>query len=381
MQRVLENLESWASENKASVSLDKTEVCVFASRPIAPENRPKLTYMGAVLNYKTECKFLWITLDESLRFTAHVEKIKKKMVDRGGAIKALSGTKWGCSFKMLRGLHLAYSKSCALYGLAACGPLTAKVTLHTLESQQYLAARGCSLVQRTEQAAAQYHERFTRFPDGNKAKEVALRDAPDPPGRSSWRTVARAAVKEAGLDGTARIPVCTHALTPPWAGSGAGSVTFHPRLAEKVTRADPPEKRKAAAEKTLVALPPALVEAWTDGAVPNACRSRAAVARAAADSRARSPGTEMTGKCAAGARCCSYIAELRALRMCLDRLRRCDGDAVPRGVTVRLCTDSLSAVEALIRGPYEQSGLLEQEVWAGLLALSDQSAAHVHVAF
>eukprot|EP00660_Eupelagonema_oceanica_P011055 gene11055-20041_t len=140
MQKALDNLANWESDNKATVSIEKTETCVFGHVALAEAKRPALTFRGAPLKYNPTPKFLGLTIDESVTFAPHVERIRAKMISRGSILKALGGTRWGCGHKTLRMLHLAFNESCMLYGLAAYGPSTAASTLDKLQAQQYSAA-------------------------------------------------------------------------------------------------------------------------------------------------------------------------------------------------------------------------------------------------
>eukprot|EP00660_Eupelagonema_oceanica_P013113 gene13113-18449_t len=104
------------------------------------------------------------------------------------------------------------------------------------------------------------------------------------------------------------LPAETHS-TPPWTASG-GSVTFCTQLARRVKRTDPPEQRRAAVQETLAKLPPADLDAFTDGSAQDGIRrggSGYVVYTKTGDiACARSV--------AAGLFCSSYRAELVAMR-------------------------------------------------------------------
>ena len=81
-------------------------------------------------------------------------------------------------------------------------------------------------------------------------------------------------------------------------------------------------------------------------------------------------GREHRSRTPAGAICDSYHAEMHALRLAMRDLAAADcAMAVPPQPELRFCTDSQSAIRALERGPWRQSCLLAQEVWAALQQL------------
>eukprot|EP00662_Eupelagonemidae_sp_cell21_P058039 gene58039-biopygen21819 len=155
--------------------------------------------------------------------------------------------------------------------------------------------------------------------------------------------------------------------------------SFHPFLAEKVTRKDPPEKRKAAALSTIAALPRPDVTVYTDGSVlaPDTCEHGGGgfyLVDAA--------GTVHRGRCAAGRFCTSYRAEMQALLLALQSIAA-EGStiSVPPGGEIQLLTDSQSAIRRLERGPWQQTSRLGHQVWLALRAVEVRHDAHVTLAY
>eukprot|EP00662_Eupelagonemidae_sp_cell21_P057094 gene57094-biopygen103409 len=206
--------------------------------------------------------------------------------------------------------------------------------------------------QRVDYCTAVQYERCRRLPEGNRARAIAEQPCPSKPKRRSWRKHAREVLRSADLDEPAREPLATHAHIPPW--EDRGSVDFRPELDQRVTRKDPPEKRKAAAIATLAKLPRADIEAYTDGSVlePRALRRGGGGYTLVDSSR-----STHTGKCAAGRRCTSFRAEISALIKCLDDLIEGKDDkgspiAFPQGrCHILIALDSQSAIKALLKGP------------------------------
>ena len=81
---------------------------------------------------------------------------------------------------------------------------------------------------------------------------------------------------------------------------------------EPVTRRDSKERRRAAAEKTLAALPKPDIRAYTDGSVLYPDRLRDG---GGGYYLVDASGKEHRGRCAAGKICDSFRSELHALRL------------------------------------------------------------------
>ena len=70
------------------------------------ENHPHPVYLG-------------VTLDGTLSFKEHVNKLKKKVATRNNLLSKLASTKWGADAKTLKQTALALSYSTAKY----CAPV------------------------------------------------------------------------------------------------------------------------------------------------------------------------------------------------------------------------------------------------------------------
>eukprot|EP00660_Eupelagonema_oceanica_P003521 gene3522-biopygen26623 len=420
-QEALDRLSRWEVEHQARVSLDKTTVTVFvpSRTPLPAERRPKLWYpdqavpapftgVKRAITYEARPKLLGLTYDERLTFQAHVTDLRPKIQRRAHTLGALNGTKWGCNIRSLRALHLSYVQSKTEYGLAAYGPFATEHTLHPLETEQYHAAckiSGCpkstrrqvalleagleSVAQRVDHKTAVQYERSLRLPAGNRARAAAEEQGPAAPKRRSWRTHARGVLAGAELDACAREPLATFSQIPPW--EPTPEVTLCPDLVRPVTRKDPPAKRKAAALETLAQLEAdapvrggAGIEAYTDGSVLDPREMRTG---GGGYTLVDAGGATHRGKRAAGARCTSFRAELTALVKCLDDIiaGRDDTDApiaLPAARwELRIALDSRSAIQALARGPANQTGALEMTAWERLIRVSRTRNCHVTVQY
>ena len=409
-QQVLDNLSGWEVANKALVSLEKSTATVFTpkQRPLLPRQRPRLTYPDQSLDppfrghprplqYETNPRLLGLKYDEKLSFKSHVADTRARMSRRGATLGALSGTSWGCERDSLRSLHLSYVQSTADYAMAAYGPYAGTKLLGELETEQLFAAcrvSGCtkdtrrevalmeanlqSIEQRLDYCSAMQYERCMRLPGSVKARQVAERQPPDPAPRRDWRQHARGMAARAELDRASREPVVMAAPTPPWRSEH--SVDFRPRLCRPVTKKKNTnaEIREAALE-TLAQLPPADVTAYTDGSVLDPRRMRRG---GGGYTLTDAKGKQFSGKCAAGARCNSYRAELSAMLLCLrDLLSGAKKHAVPQDAVITVALDSQSAIKALAAGPAAQSGRLEIRVWEALSEVCARFRARVIVQY
>jgi ribonuclease HI len=427
-QQVLDNLAAWELDNQALVSMEKSTVTVFnhyrsgpkgwspprllfPDRSAAPGGRRAGRPKMCVIRYDPKPKLLGLVYDERLTFEPHISELRAKLKSRARVRDTLSGTSWGCSRETMRSVHLSYVQSKLEYALPAFAPFVASAKLDGLGTEQYWGAckvSGCPrgtrtevacveadlqpLPQRVDYTAAALHERCKRLPESNHARAIAERDEVAAAGHTSrptWRSRARKVLQEADLYDSAREPLPLHPRVPPWRTRDVSKVDFRPHLALKVTKRDHPEVRRMAAVDTLELLPPCDVSAYTDGSVLDPRR----LGKGGGGYVAEDPdGNRLDGKCAAGARCTSYRAEISAVvKLCDDLLRGHDDGGqmlcgldeigVRRCPEIRICLDCQSAIKALSRGPSEQRGGLEMRAWDRLLAVVRKYDAHITVQY
>ncbi len=332
----------------------------------------RLSYAGEVIKHNRFPVFLGVTLDESLCMARHCEKMEAAMRTRLNVVRRLAGTSWGGSRRMLRSVHVTYCQAKGDYALAAYGPLAADSGRAKLDGCQAAAASvitGCAkhsnvyarlreaeiepFTTRLKSAAAREHEKYHRLPEAVPAHRTARRQDPQGGQARAWRAVARKALEDTGLE-EPRERAPTHAVAPT---EPRGEAELFPELiGPPVTRQDAPEVRKAATLRTLAALPRADLAAWTDGAAQDGVR------RGGGGYVVYRGEEIVTAKAvAAGLHCSSYRAEMVALRDCLRKLETlpAQGKAGERN-TIRVCTDSQSAVRKLRAGPARQKVPLAQ---------------------
>jgi ribonuclease HI len=169
-------------------------------------------------------------------------------------------------------------------------------------------------------------------------------------------------LEQCGILEVPREPLLVVGDIAPWDKS-TNLVTINPTLIRPISRNDPPEDRKSAAEDTLSSLPAASVEVFTDGAADEGVLNGGAGVIVK-----RNGIVHARLKQAAGLHCSSFHAELVALEHALDFLEH--RARFPLGNSIRMCTDSQSALVALGKGPSGQNHPGCVKIWGSLLRLS-----------
>lgn len=89
----------------------KTEVSTFHLNNKQAAYTPTVKFDGESLKYNPFPKYLGVTLDRSLTFGPHLQKLSKKLGTRNNILHRLTGTSWGAKADVLRttGLSLVFS--------------------------------------------------------------------------------------------------------------------------------------------------------------------------------------------------------------------------------------------------------------------------------
>ena len=363
---------------------------------------PGIKYGGAPVAYAAEVRFLGLLLDEAFKFDRHVQGVAEKIGRRKRILRSVAGASWGCRRTTLRTLYLSLMQSITDFALPAYAPFVREEALKPVQREEksaamciggtvartrltaiYGEARLDPIGRRAQMKGANMYERLRRMPKDNPARAMAERPEPRRRGAqlpAGWRRQARETVAAAGLAELPRDPIPTHcAESVPGRAVPERLPTFVPFLAERVTRRDSKEKRKAAAEKSLGLLPTPQVRVFTDGSVLRPDKVRDGGGGYYIEDAA---GKEHRGRCPAGRVCDSFRAELHALRHALRTLATDEGAiAVPPGAEIQLLTDSQSGLRALEAGPWRQRSTLGQQVWQELCRASDRHGAHATLAY
>ena len=218
-----------------------------------------------------------------------------------------------------------------------------------------------SITSLAEQQGAVLRERILRLPEDVPARQTLSREVRKRLQRRTWRDEAKKLATEAQLEdldreGTALVS------NPPWL-MGKGDISFHTETGENTRKTDAPEKRRAAAARTVEGLERPDSSYFTDGSTEEGFGTGGGgIVR-----KERSRGDKVWS-IPAGRWTSSYRAEQVAF---LEAVR--DATSAPREVrTIRLSTDSLSLVMFLRAGPSRAAPESLTEIWNHLTKLSKQ---------
>ena len=113
LQLVNEYYSKWQLKPSTSKSVSS----VFHLRNHLAQYELKTHLSGDLLPFEPSPRYLGVTLDCSLTFRHHLERLKNKLSSRVSLIKRLAGTTWGASFNVLRtatvSLVIAPAEYCA----------------------------------------------------------------------------------------------------------------------------------------------------------------------------------------------------------------------------------------------------------------------------
>ena len=294
----------------------------------------------------------------------------------------MAGTSWGCGTRTLRKLYCQFIQPVALYGSSTYVLFSRQSTRENVDKVAAAGARiitGCpaGIRSRTvlaeadirtvsslaEENGATLREKVLRLPSEVPARQTATRKVKRRlKARTTWRSEAEKIASEAELQDAPREAACLPAK-PPWLTLGRGKVTFHTEATQNSMRTDAPDKRREAAERALAALPPPDCCYFTDGSTEDGFgKGGGGIVRREAlrgDSTWSVPAGRWTS---------SYRAEQVALLAAVE-----DATSAPKtSKTIRFCTDSLSLVMFLRRGPSGASPETITKIWHALAQLSKQ---------
>ncbi|XP_075258517.1 uncharacterized protein LOC142350552 [Convolutriloba macropyga] len=394
LQPALTATERWCRKWKVLMSAEKCNYTIITLDPAENNAKKKLKLLIGE-NEIPYCKnpvFLGIKLDPQLTFREHAKDVARKMATRRKALQAIANKNTGATQRNLRTAYIATTRAVADYASSTWMNMAQPSTRDFMESQQNKCARvvsGClhptsqqELLACAEleplriiakKRAGCLREKMLRLDEGVPAhgtasrntiprlrsktheawKKTGKRKSADDQRefRGSFRRIALEPESATKLDTMDREPLVV-ADSPPWE-QRPHQASFHTDLTRRLKRNDEDTEKRKITEEFLASLPPCDTQVWTDGSVDKGHGGAGAVV-------IRESGREEL-KTSAGLFCSSFTAEMTAINMTLEHLQR---NWTPQ--TVRILTDSLSAVERLEEGPEKQRCSLGRQIWSKL---------------
>jgi len=108
------SINSWAKLRGLSFNPQKSELIHF-TKSRKPPSTPCVLKSMTVKPAET-ARFLGIWLDRRLRWTGHVQALRKKLAVQTFALTRLTATTWGCKVARARQLYTAIIRSTIAYG-------------------------------------------------------------------------------------------------------------------------------------------------------------------------------------------------------------------------------------------------------------------------
>uniref|UniRef100_A0A1I8GJU7 Protein kinase domain-containing protein n=1 Tax=Macrostomum lignano TaxID=282301 RepID=A0A1I8GJU7_9PLAT len=389
-----------------------TSKCNYSTFTLAPNEvngklRVPLELAGEPLQFEEHPTFLGLILDCQLNFAQHAANVCRRMSRRRRALADLANRAVGATQEVLRTAYQATIRAVAEYGCGVWGASAAPSTKLLIEQQQNSCARiitGCMLPTRTTELlrtanlppfghtilerAACLRERVLRLPEDVPAHRTAARDTTSRlrnrayesarrqeeanfnalldndykrPFRGCWRRIAREITGPCGLEDRPREPFPPPPPDLAHLALNRYSQTFDLTLADGCGRAVPTSVRRDRAMSALEQLTPCDIDAWTDGSVKEGIHD----AWGAAVICTRLWCQKITAP--AGRIACSFQAEMVAISAALDYITQLPPE---HGLTVRILSDSKSALTALQSGPSRQVTAAGSRCWEVLAHMS-----------
>lgn len=139
IQGGLNQTKEWCKSVGLSVNPAKTTLVPFTRKRRLPRLR-NIQFSGVELEWKSEVKYLGVTLDEKLLWNRHVEEVTKKATTALMTCRSYAGKSWGCNPRILRWMYTMMVRPVITYGSVAWASRTKfENTRKSLEKIQRMA--------------------------------------------------------------------------------------------------------------------------------------------------------------------------------------------------------------------------------------------------
>ena len=115
LSTALQNLTKYYNDNQLKANPAKTQVSLFHLRNREVGRKLSLTWNGVDLKHCDFPVYLGVTLDRTLSYKQHIEKVKGKVRTRNNLLHKLANSSWGANTSTLRATALALCYSVAEY--------------------------------------------------------------------------------------------------------------------------------------------------------------------------------------------------------------------------------------------------------------------------
>ncbi|KAJ8735608.1 hypothetical protein PYW07_007228 [Mythimna separata] len=139
LQRSLNTINTWCTENHLSVNPSKTTIVPF-TRKRKLDKLVTLTVKGTVVPLSSDVKYLGVTIDQRLTWNTHINNVIQKAKIALGICCRLAGTKWGLNPRIALWLYTAIVRPIITYACVVWWRKTTQVTvISKLDGLQRLA--------------------------------------------------------------------------------------------------------------------------------------------------------------------------------------------------------------------------------------------------
>lgn len=110
LQRTIENLTEWSTQNGLKFSLEKTRCMVFSRRRRA-QLMPSLYLAGTPIKVVHKTRYLGLMIDSKLTWVSHIRDIRERSQKGINLMRVIAGIKWGADREMLLKVYRSIVRS------------------------------------------------------------------------------------------------------------------------------------------------------------------------------------------------------------------------------------------------------------------------------
>jgi hypothetical protein len=118
VNEVMKKLEYWFQENNLMINIEKTIAMSYHTMQNKFPVKPQVTYNSKELVYRSNTKFLGIYIEETLRWTTHLNTLRQQLCKVCYIIKSVQGI---MGSGMIRNLYHSKFEALVRYGIIFWG--------------------------------------------------------------------------------------------------------------------------------------------------------------------------------------------------------------------------------------------------------------------